>query len=302
MDRLRALEIFVAVAEAGGFAAAGRATGASPPAVTRAVAGLERRLATRLFVRTTRAVRLTEAGERFLADARRILAELQEAEDAAAGAHGAARGEIRVTAPVLFGRLFVAPLLGDFVEAHPAVTCHAVFVDRMVALVEEGIDIAVRIGDLPDSGLTAVRVGAVRRVVVGAPGYLDRAGRPVDPRDLADHRIVASTAAGAGPDWRFVGGDGRLLTVSVPARLTVSTNDAAIDLAEQGRGLTRLLSYQVAAPVAEGRLERVLDAFAPPPLPVHVVHAEGRAASRKIRAAVDHLVAGLRADPALDRA
>jgi len=303
MDRLSALETFVAVAERGGFAAAGRALGLSPPAVTRAVAGLERRLGTRLLVRTTRAVRLTEAGDRFLADVRRLLAELQEAEEAAAGAHAAPRGEVRVTAPVMFGRLFVAPLLADFVAAWPAVACRAVFVDRVVSLVEEGHDIAVRIGDLPDSSLTAVRVGAVRRVVVGAPGYLDGAGRPAQPKDLAAHVIVASTAAGVGAagDWSFAGPGGRPVAVRLAARLTVNTNDAAIALAEQGRGLTRVLSYQVAGALADGRLETVLDNVVPPPLPVHVVHAEGRTAARKVRALVDHLAAGLRAHPALDR-
>lgn len=299
MDRLQALEVFVAVAEHRGFAAAGRALGLSAPAVTRAVAGLEAHLGARLFRRTTRSVDLTEAGARFHGDARRLLAELAEAERAAVGLHAAPQGLLRVTAPSLFGRLHIAPLLADFLDAHPAVTAEALFVDRIVDLMEEGIDVAVRIGDLADSGLTAVKVGAVRRVVAASPTCWNAYGRPTQVADLATLPAIHTPPLDAKAVWRFVDGEGRALDVPIAPRLRINSIEAARDLACQGRGMVRLYSYQLADALRDGRLEAVLQEAAPPPVPVHLLHREGRFVSSKLRAFVDFAAARLRADPAL---
>ena len=299
MDRFRSIQVFVKVAERGGFAAAARDLNMSPPAVTRAVAMLEDRLGTRLFVRTTRSVRLTESGERFLQDGRRILLELAEAEDAAVGAHATPRGDLRITAPVLFGRMHVTPILGEFLDRYPQVSARTLFVDRVVNLMDEGLDVAIRIGDLPDSGLTAVRAGTVRRVMFASPEYIETHGMPHHPRDLTDHRLIQSMALGASPDWPFLD-NGKPISVALESRLRMNTNDAVIELALQGWGLSRLLSYQVAPYLADGRLQAVLSTFELPAMPVHVLHQEGRMVSARVRAFVDYMVARLRADPALN--
>lgn len=295
MDRWQAMRIFAKVAETGSFAAAGRQLGLSPPAVTRAVAALEAAIGTRLLTRTTRLVRLTEAGARYVEDCRRILADIAEAEAAAAGAYATPTGTLTVTASVLFGELYVLPILTEYLELHPAVAIRSLFLDRVVNIVEEGIDVAVRIGPLPESGLTAVRVGTVRRVVCGAPDYFARHGVPAEPGELAQHRIIAPIGASASPDWRF--GDGRAVTLR--ASLACNTNAAAIAAALGGFGVTRLLSYQVAGLLAEGRLQRVLAEHEPPPLPIHVLHPEGRRAPARVRAFVDLAVTRLRTNPLL---
>jgi len=299
LDRFRSIQVFVKVAERGGFAAAARDLNMSPPAVTRAVAMLEDRLGTRLFVRTTRSVRLTESGERFLQDGRRILLELAEAEDAAVGAHATPRGDLRITAPVLFGRMHVTPILGEFLDRYPQVSARTLFVDRVVNLMDEGLDVAIRIGDLPDSGLTAVRARTVRRVMFASPEYIETHGMPHHPRDLTDHRLIQSMALGASPDWPFLD-NGKPISVALESRLRMNTNDAVIELALQGWGLSRLLSYQVAPYLADGRLQAVLSTFELPAMPVHVLHQEGRMVSARVRAFVDYMVARLRADPALN--
>lgn len=298
VDRFRALQVFVKVAERAGFSVAARELAMSPPAVTRSISALEDRIGTRLFVRTTRSVRLTEAGTRFLQDARRILMDLDEAEDAAVGSHAAPQGELHITAPVLFGRMFVTPLLGAFLDTHAAVAARTLYVDRVVSLMDEGLDVAIRIGTLPDSGLTAVRVGTVRRIMFAAPDYLATHGTPDHPAELQHHSIIQATTMGGGPDWAFESA-GKRLTVRPGARLRMNTNDAAIELALTGFGLTRLFSYQVAAHLAAGRLQPVLEDFEPPSLPVHILHQEGRLVSARIRAFVDFMAAALRTDPAL---
>lgn len=297
MDRWQAMRIFARVAETGSFAAAGRQLGLSPPAVTRAVAALEEAIGTRLLTRTTRLVRLTEAGGRYVEDCRRILADIAEAEAAAAGAYGTPTGTLAVTASVLFGEIYVLPILTEYLDRHPAVSIRGLFLDRVVNIVEEGIDVAVRIGHLPDSGMAALRVGAVRRVVCGAPDYFARHGIPADPGELARHRIIAPTGATASLDWRF--GPGAPRSVTVQPRLACNTNAAAIAAAVAGWGITRLLSYQVAGLIAEGRLQRVLADFEEEPLPIHVIHPEGRRAAARVRGFVDLAVERLRADPRL---
>ncbi len=288
------MRLFTAVADAGGFALAARRLGLSPPAVTRAIAALEARIATRLLHRTTRAVRLTDAGERFLVDCRRILAEVEDAEAAAAGSHAGLRGPIAVTASVLFGRLHVAPLVLAFLGRHPRVTMRTLFVDGVVPLVEEGIDVAVRIGHLADSSLTAVRVGSVRRVVCAAPGYLAVRGAPATPADLEAHDLVGFTGLGLEREWRFPH-----QAVPVSPRLVTNQPDVAVAAACAGHGLSMLLSYMIATEVAAGSLVSVLRDWEPPPLPVHVVHHAGRSTSARVRTFVDHAVEALRANPAL---
>ena len=298
MDRLHTMEVFAAVADSGSFAKAARTLRLSPPAVTRAISALEDRLGTRLFRRTTRTVRLTEAGVRFLADTQRILHDIAEAEDAAAGAHIVPRGILHLTAPVLFGRMYVAPVLRDFLDLHPKVSAEVLFVDRVVNIIEEGLDVAIRIGELPDSSLTAIRVGFVRRVVFGAPAYFAGYGAPQHPGELPRHRVI-SVGTGIPPvDWQFEAG-GAGITVRVKPVMGVNTIDTAIDAALCGWAISSALSYQVAPHVAAGRLRIVLESFEPKPLPIHVVHQEGRRASAKLRSFVDFIVERLRADPAI---
>ncbi|HJU38730.1 MAG TPA: LysR family transcriptional regulator, partial [Tahibacter sp.] len=201
MDRWHAMRVFAKVVETGGFAPAARALDLSAPAVTRAIAALEATIGTRLLVRTTRTVKLTDAGARYYDDCRRILADIDEAEAAAAGSYATPRGTLTVTASVLFGQLYVLPIVTEFLDRYRAVSAHALFVDRVTNLVDEGIDVAVRIGPLRDSGYRAIRVGAVRRVVCASPAYLERVGAPAAPADLAGHEIVASVAARGSNDW-----------------------------------------------------------------------------------------------------
>jgi len=301
LDRLHAMTVLVAVAEEQSFAAAARRLALSPPVVTRAVAALERRLGVKLLVRTTRFVRPTDAGQGYLESARRIVAEADEADAAAAGSHGAPRGMLKITAPVLFGSLYVMPSVAAFLSRFPDVSVSALIVDRVVNLLEEGIDVGVRIGDLPDSSMRAIPAGFVRRVVCASPRYLRKHRTPVAPGDLSGHTIIAATAVTPSGEWWFLDGK-RRLTVRVRPRLTVTSNDSAIRAALQGFGVVRLMSYQVAEHLATGRLVRVLSAYEPPPSPIHVIHLEGRLASAALRGFVDLLVKQLRSEPALQQA
>lgn len=307
MDRLDTLRVFVAVAEERGFAPAARRLGFSPPAVTRAIGALEQRIGAQLLLRTTRSVRLTDVGQRFFEDCRRILAELADAEAEAGGAFSSPRGELAVTAPVLFGHMHVAPLLLDFLDRHPGVTARAFFVDRIVNLHEEGFDVAVRIAHLPDSGLTAVRVGMVRRLVVASPAYLAEHGEPKTPAELPGHAGVGfSLQAGPGEAWSFYPpgrkrrADRELHLPRLP--LVSNSGELGIDAALRGKGLARALSYQVAHHLEAGRLRIVLADHEPAPIPVQVVHVAGRHAPAKVRAFVDFAVQRLRAEPVLQAA
>jgi DNA-binding transcriptional LysR family regulator len=293
MDELNSIRVFIAVAQARGFAAAARQLHVSPPVVTRGIAALEQRLGVRLLNRTTRQANLTEAGERYLADCKRIIADLQAAEDRARTTRREPRGTLAVTAPVMFGRLHIAPLLHDFVERHPQVTVRAVFVDQIINLVEEGIDVALRIDKLADSSLTAIRVGAVRRVIVASPAYLAANGEPKRPADVERHRAFGSGRA----PWRFRGVTG----ASPQPRMLLKVNggDVAIGFALASRGLARPLSYQVEEELRDGRLKEVLADYRPEPIPVQLVHSEGRQAAAKVRAFVDFATARLRALRAL---
>lgn len=298
MDRFHLMSVYVAVAEEEGFSRAARRLGISPPAVTRAVYTLEHELGVKLLTRTTRRIRVTEAGSRYLEDARRILAEVAEADEAAAGVNAAPRGTLAVTAPVLFGRMYVMPGMVDYLRRYPDMTVSALFVDRVVNLIDEGLDVGIRIGELPDSTMRAVRAGQVRRIVCAAPAYLKAHGIPRQPADLAHHVVIATSGVSPLAEWRF-SGEGKPTTVRIQPRLTVTSNDAAIEATLAGFGVTRLLSYQIAPHLATGKLKIILGEFEPPPLPIHVLHREGRQASAKVRAFVDLIVGQIRADKTL---
>jgi DNA-binding transcriptional LysR family regulator len=298
MDRFHLMSVFVAVAEEESFAGGARRLSISPPAVTRAVAMLEERLGIKLLTRTTRFVRATDAGLRYLDSARRILAEADEADEAAAGVHSTPRGQLAVTAPVLFGRMYVMPGIVDYLKQYPDVSMSAVFLDRVVNLLEEGLDVGVRIGELPDSTMRAIRVGSVRRVLCASPEYLQKHSAPKEPPDIAGHTIISASPVTPSIEWRFGAGK-QVVTVKVLPRLSVTNNDAAIQAALQGFGIARLMSYQVASHVATGQLKRILADWEPPPLPIHVMHLEARQASAKVRSFVELLVDQLKGNSAL---
>ncbi|WP_299138193.1 LysR family transcriptional regulator [uncultured Tateyamaria sp.] len=298
MDRLQSLEIFIAVAEAQSFAEGARRMGLSAPSATRGVNGLEARLGTRLFTRTTRRVRLTEVGQAYLEDARHILAQVQAADEAAVGAATNPVGQLRITCPTEFGRIYVAPVLTEFLDLHPSVQADVLMVDRVVNMVEEGFDLAVRIGPLPSSGLTAVRVGQVRRVVCGTPAYFAKNGVPETPSDLRDHQIVSAGAASPTTEWRF--GRDQQEAVRIHPRLSVSSVAASISVAKRDWGLCRALSYQIGPDLEDGTLQTVLDAHEPAALPIHLVHVEGRRAPAKIRAFIELAKERLRAKRVLN--
>jgi DNA-binding transcriptional LysR family regulator len=293
------MQIFLAVAEEQGFAAAARRLNISPPSVTRAIAAMEARIGTQLLSRTTRSLHLSEAGQRYLDDCRRILAELTEAEEAAAGSFSIPWGHLTVTAPVLFGELFVAPILGEYLDQFAQVSINALLVDRVVNMTDEGVDVAVRIGHLQETGQQAIKVGEVRRVVCAAPAYLERHGRPQHPGQLREAKIVTSSSSQLVSEWQFMEG-GQPLNVAVEPRLVVTANNAAINLARLGWGVTRVLSYQVASDVRAGALEIILQDFEPPALPIHVVFQNSARVPAKVNTFVDFLVSRLGQDAALN--
>jgi DNA-binding transcriptional LysR family regulator len=300
MARLETMEIFVAVAEEQSFAGGARRLNLSAPAVTRAVAALEERLGVKLLTRTTRYVRLTDAGQRYLEDARRILHDANEADEAVAGINAEPRGHLAVTAPVLFGRMFVMPGIVDYLQRFQAMEVSAIFLDRVVNMLEEGIDVGIRIGELPDSSMRAIRVGHVRQVLCASPNYLAASGIPKSPTDLSRHSlIVAATGSWSAIEWKF-SDSGKTMTQKIKPRLRVTSNDAAIAAAVDGLGITRVLSYQVAPFLASGQLQTLLSDSEPNRLPIHVLHREGRYASAKVRTFVDLMVERLRADQVLN--
>ncbi|WP_171210253.1 MULTISPECIES: LysR family transcriptional regulator [unclassified Ruegeria] len=299
MDRIRSLEVFVAVAEAESFAGGARVVGLSAPSTTRGVNALEERLGVRLFTRTTRRVRLTDIGKAYLEDARNVLAQLQAADDAASGAASNPLGLLRITCSNELGRIYVTPILTDFLDTYPDVSVEVLMVDRIVNMVEEGFDIAVRLGQLPSSGLSAVRVGHVRRVVCGAPSYFDRCGVPQTPEDLREHQVVSASPVSPVTEWRF--GTEMQHSVRLHPRLVVSSVAGSISVIKRGWGLSRLLSYQVGPELECGQLKTVLEDFEPDPLPIHLVHIEGRRAAAKVRSFIDFAKERLRSEAALNR-
>ncbi|MFJ4354277.1 LysR family transcriptional regulator [Pseudomonas sp. NPDC089428] len=294
MDQIHLMKVFVAVGELESFAAAARRLDISPAAVTRAVSALEEQIGVKLLLRTTRSVRLTEAGSRYLEDTRNILASIHEANEAAAGINAKPKGELAITAPILFGKKFVMPCIVRYLQQYPEVDVSAYFLDRVVNMVEEGMDVAVRIGPLPDSGLKALRVGRVRRMLCASPDYLARMGEPQHPSDLPDHSVIATTNLSPRAGWRFGLADEPTL-VRMKPRLTVTSNDGAIAAAVGGLGIARLLSYQVVDELASGQLQVILADYEEAPWPIHILHRESKYGSAKVRSFIDLLAQDLRA-------
>jgi DNA-binding transcriptional LysR family regulator len=294
MDRLHAMKALADVAEAGSLSAAARRLGLPLATLSRRIAELEAHLGVRLFNRTSRRLELTEAGRLYLPAARRILEDVAEAERTAKGEYTTPRGDLIVTAPLVFGRLHVLPIVVDFLAEFPEVDVRLVLNDRNVNLVEDHIDVAVRIGQLPDSGLVAAKVGAISRIICASPDYLARRGRPQTPAELDGHDCVVFESLMPQANWTLASGSAEI-TAPIRPRLSVNTAEAAIDAAVAGVGLTRVLAYQAASALAEGRLEIVLGEFQPPPAPVSLVHPGGRLLPRKVRAFLDVAAPRLRA-------
>jgi DNA-binding transcriptional LysR family regulator len=286
MDRLDAMQAFVAVADLQGFAPAARKLGLSPSGVTRLIAALEERLGARLLQRTTRSVTLTDVGTRYLERVRRILADVEEAESSAEGERVRPSGRLVASAPIGFGRLHVSPVMSRYLARYPEVSGELRLTDRMINLVEDGVDLAVRIGHLADSTLVARHVGEMRRIVVASNAYLKQRGEPNKPEAIASHDTVQFGPTMAAPEWRFVE-DGRDIRVATTPRLTTNSADAAIQYAVQGGGLTRVLAYQAAEAIKAGQLKIVLEKFEPPALPIHIVYPTSRLLSAKVRAFID---------------
>lgn len=286
MDRFSAMQAFVAVVDARGFAPAAQRLGISPSVVTRLVARLEHRLGIRLLQRTTRSVTLTDAGTRYLERARRVLAELEEAEESASAERSRPTGRLVVSAPAMFGRLHVSPLMCRYLNLNPDVVGELTLSDRMMNLVEDGIDLAVRIGHLADSSLIARPAGTTRRVLVASPSYLARRGEPSTPLDLALHQTIQFRPLATVSDWTFREGE-RELRVPLASHYSTNSADAALWHAEHDGGFTFALSYQVADAVKAGRLRIVLQEFEPAPLPIHFVYPSSRLLSAKVRTFVD---------------
>jgi DNA-binding transcriptional LysR family regulator len=283
MDRLDDVAVFLAVAEQGSFAQAARRLGRSPAVITRAVANLETRLGVRLLNRTTRAVSLTDVGQRFRAGAARVLADFDEIEREAAGQGNAPRGELAVTAPILFGRMHVLPVVTAFLAQYPDVSVRLIMLDRSIDLIEEGVDVAIRIGVLRDSSAIATSLGALPSVVVAAPSYLARKGTPAAPSDLTAHDMVVFSNLWGVERWTFA----KDASVAIRPRLVVTTAEAAIAAAMAGFGITRVLGYQVANALADGSLVRLLQANEPEPWPVHLLYPSGPHPAPKLRAFID---------------
>jgi DNA-binding transcriptional LysR family regulator len=294
MDRLETVEIFVAVAETGSFVGAARRLGRSPAAMTRAVAALEDRLRIRLFNSTTRAVALTDAGARYLDRARRAMAEFAELELSAAGEQQVPQGLLTVTAPEMFGRLHMLPVVHGFMADFPQVDVALLLLNRIVSYIDEGIDLGLRIAHLPDSSLQAILVGHVHRICCASPSYIAAHGAPRRVQDLSRHAIIATTGVRPVVDrWSFERGSGTV-SVSIQPRLAVNSVQAALDAAIAGGGIVRLLSYQSALPEAAGELVRVLEDEPQAPIPIHIVHPAGRHLALKARLFIDRAVGALR--------
>ncbi|MGD9724813.1 MAG: LysR family transcriptional regulator [Alphaproteobacteria bacterium] len=286
MDRLHEIEVFIAVADAGSFAKAGARLRLSPPAVTRAISALEDRIGARVFNRTTRSLTITDVGHRFLEGARRVLLDLDAAEKAATGETAMPQGHLTITASVTFGRSALPPVVCDFLNLHSRVSASVLLLDRVVNLVEEGIDVAVRIGHLPDSSLIAKRIGEVHRILVASPDYLARRGVPASPADLRQHSVIAFTGLMPNREWRFLNGQ-KQSSMSLHPTFEINDAVATIQAAEMGHGITTVLSYMVIEKIRKGKLVSVLDTFTLPPQPVHLIYPHARLVAPKVRAFID---------------
>jgi len=294
MDRLEAMSALLAAVDAGSLSGASRKLGMPLATVSRKVSELEAHLRTRLVTRTSRRLILTDAGRSYVAACKRILDDVREAERAAAGEYSAPRGELIITAPIVFGRLHVLPVLLEFLNTYPEIDVRLTLADRVVNLQEDHVDLAVRIGELPDSSLVAMRVGSIGRVVCGSPAYFAERGTPKRPNELSKHDCITFNGLTSPEAWIFLSGKGTI-SVAVHSRLIVNTAEAAIDAAITGLGITRVLSYQVADALRTGALLLALREFEPPPVPVSLVHAGQGRLALKLRAILDFAAPRLRA-------
>jgi DNA-binding transcriptional LysR family regulator len=294
MDRLEAMTVLLAVVEEGSLSGASRRLRAPLATVSRKVADLERHLRTQLLIRTSRRIQLTDAGRVYVEAAKRILQQISEAERDAAGEYTTPKGELDVTAPIVFGRTHVLPILTDFLKEQPEIAIRLRLNDRQMNMVEEHVDIAVRIGHLADSELRATKVGAVRRVACASPDYLARRGTPATPQDLPMHDGITFRGFKTAPEWRYRG-DRAAWTAEPTRRLAVNSTEAAVAAAASGLGVVRLLSYQVEQELRSGALTLILEDFAPEPMPVSLVYPEASLRLHKVRAFLDWTAPRLRA-------
>lgn len=294
MNRLESMGVLLAVVDAGSLSAAGRSLGMPLATVSRKISELEAALKTQLLIRSTRQLTLTESGRSYIAACRRILEDVNEAERTAAGEYMEPRGELIMTAPMVFGRLHVLPVLCEFLQAYPEVQVRLALGDRNFNLLEDHVDLALRIGALPDSGLITTQLGSLRRVACASPTYLSKRGVPERVQDLAAHDCVSFDVLSAGDIWRFRL-EGAETTVKTHPRLTVSTAEAAIDAAVAGLGVTCVLSYQVESALSAGDLRLILEPFEPAPVPVSLLYARQSRLPLKLRALLDKLIPRLRA-------
>jgi DNA-binding transcriptional LysR family regulator len=293
MDKFREMEVFVAIVDRGSFTGASEKLGMSAPTVSRALNSLETRVGAQLIARTTRSIRPTDAGMFYLEACRRVLDTIADAESNIAAEQSKPVGTLTVSAPVLFGQRFIAPLINAYANIYPDVSVNVVYVDRTTRLIEEGVDIAIRIGHLGDSSVFAVPLGAVSRRTYAAPAYLDALGEPVHPRQLSDHHCVSFTGVTHPLEWLFYE-NGLRLPVRVRPRMIVDLAPAAVMAAVDRVGITQLLSYQAAPEVLSGSLQRILAAFEPESIPVNLLHVERKGTSMKIRSFVEFVTETLR--------
>ncbi len=293
MDRFEAMSVLLTVVEAGSLSAGARRLGMPLATVSRRVADLEAHLHARLLNRTSRRLTLTDAGRSYVAAARRILEDVGEAERAAAGEYSAPKGELIITAPIVFGRLHVLPVVIDFLRAYPEIDIRLVQADRLIDLVENHVDLALRIAELPDSTMVATRVGTIRRVICASPAYLAERGTPRSPEDLASHDCITFEGLTGPTIWDFTR-DGTSAAIPIRSRLVTNTAEAAVDAAVSGLGITRVLSYQVADAIRAGRLVPALRAYEPAPAPVSLVYPGRGLLPLKLRAFLDFAAPRLR--------
>jgi len=287
------MQVLLAVVDAGSLSGGGRKLGMPLATVSRKISALESHLKARLMIRSTRQLKLTDTGRTYVEASRRILEEVQEAESVAAGEYSAPRGELVMTAPIVFGRLHVLPIVCEFLRVYPEVDVRLALGDRSVNLLDDQVDLALRVGALPDSALVATRVGAIRRVVCASPSYLAERGTPQHPRDLSSRQCISFELLAAADAWTFKG-DSDDVVVPIRSRLVVTTAEAAIDAAISGAGVTCVLSYQVETALRNKQLELVLQSFEPAPIPVHLLYSRRGRLPLKLRALLDFAAPRLR--------
>ena len=294
MDQLSAMRVFVAVVDARGFSAASRVLSMPLPTVSRKIAELESHLGTQLLIRSTRKITVTDSGQRYYEDVRRILDDIGEAERQVSGEYQRPKGRLTITAPTLFGRLHALPIVNDFMKIHRDIDIQLILTNHVVDLLEEHIDLSIRIGALSDSSMIALQAGSVRQIVCAGPGYLSQHDRPLSPNDLAGHQCITFSKFGAPAEWAFKMASGKIRHFPVQTRLVLNSIEGAVVSAMQDGGLVQLYSYQAAPHVAESTLEIVLDGYEIEPPPVNIVYPQGRLVPQKVRAFVDFAMPRLR--------